>query len=201
MTTASRTASSSKLLELNGYRVTVQATGSRRWLPRRDRPDAIVSDVLMPKMDGFALCHTWMQDADLEAIPFIFYSANLTLAEDAHVGKVLGAARSLIKPMQQEGFLRSCALCCSSGTGTRARGPDRPAFFGPILSGILACLPGINGSKLLRQITTLMRSANGRWGRRAKARQSTASDRNLKADDQAFGKQTLDVSPSGVRSE
>jgi CheY-like chemotaxis protein len=95
------------LLEFNGYRVTVAGNGvDALAAARRDRPDVIVSDVLMPKMDGFALCHAWMQDANLRAIPFIFYSANLTLAEDDHVGKVLGAARYLIKPMAQEKFLQ-----------------------------------------------------------------------------------------------
>ena len=95
------------LLELNDYRVTVAGNGVEALAAARSsRPDAVVSDVAMPKMDGFALCHTWMQDADLRAIPFIFYSANLTLGEDAHVGKALGAARYLIKPMQQESFLQ-----------------------------------------------------------------------------------------------
>ncbi len=95
------------VLEFNGYRVTVAGDGVEALAAARScRPDAIVSDVAMPNMDGFVLCHTWMQDADLRAIPFIFYSANLTLAEDAHVGKGLGAARYLIKPMEQEGFLR-----------------------------------------------------------------------------------------------
>jgi CheY-like chemotaxis protein len=94
------------LLELNGYRVTAAGNGVEALAAaRQDRPDAVVSDVLMPKMDGFTLCKTWMQDAKLRDVPFIFYSANLTLAEDAHVGKVLGAARYLIKPMQQEIFL------------------------------------------------------------------------------------------------
>lgn len=95
------------LLERNGYRVTpagdgVEALAAARSCP----PDAIVSDVAMPKMDGFALCHAWMRDADLKAIPFIFYSANLTLPEDERVGRVLGAVRYLIKPMQHESFLR-----------------------------------------------------------------------------------------------
>jgi hypothetical protein len=83
-----------RLLELNGYRVTAAANGVEALAAaRRERPDTVVSDVLMPKMDGFALCHAWMQDAELKTVPFVFYSANLTLAEDAHVGKVLGAAR------------------------------------------------------------------------------------------------------------
>lgn len=95
------------LLEFNGYRVTVAGNGVEALAAARScRPDAIVSDVAMPKMDGFVLCHTWMQDADLKTIPFIFYSANLTLAQDEHVGKRLGAARYLIKPMQQENFLQ-----------------------------------------------------------------------------------------------
>ncbi len=95
------------LLELNGYRVTVAGNGVDALAAARScRPDAIVSDVAMPKMDGFLLCHAWMQDAELRTIPFIFYSANLTLAKDEQVGKALGAARYLIKPMQQESFLR-----------------------------------------------------------------------------------------------
>ena len=95
------------LLERNDYGVSLAGNGLEALAAARDcRPDAVVSDVAMPKMDGFTLCHTWMQDAELKAIPFIFYSANLTLPEDAHVGKVLGAARYLIKPMQQERFLR-----------------------------------------------------------------------------------------------
>lgn len=95
------------VLERNGYRVTVACDGVEALAVARScRPDAIVSDVAMPNMDGFVLCHTWMQDADLRAIPFIFYSAMLTLPEDEHVGKALGAARYLMKPMQQERFLR-----------------------------------------------------------------------------------------------
>ncbi len=95
------------LLELNGYRVTVAGNGVEALAAARScRPDVIVSDVAMPKMDGFLLCHAWMQDPELRTVPFIFYSANLTLAKDEHVGKALGAARYLIKPMQQESFLQ-----------------------------------------------------------------------------------------------
>lgn len=52
------------LLEANGYRVTaagdsLEALAAARCVP----PDAIVSDVPIPKLDGFALCRAWMQDA------------------------------------------------------------------------------------------------------------------------------------------
>jgi len=95
------------LLELNGYRVTVAGDGVEALAAARsDRPDAIVSDIAMPNMDGFVLCHSWMQDADLRSIPFIVYTANLTLREDKHVATVLGAACYLIKPMESKVFLR-----------------------------------------------------------------------------------------------
>jgi CheY-like chemotaxis protein len=95
------------LLEFNGYRVTAVGDGVEALAAARsDRPDVIISDVLMPNMDGFVLRHTWMQDAELRSIPFIFYTANLTSREDEHVGTVLGAARYLTKPMEAAVFLR-----------------------------------------------------------------------------------------------
>jgi CheY-like chemotaxis protein len=95
------------LLEFNGYRVTEAGDGLEALAAaRRDRPDAIVSDIAMPNMDGYVLCHTWMEDAEFKTIPFIFYTANLTSREDKHVAVVLGAARYLLKPMEAEVLLR-----------------------------------------------------------------------------------------------
>jgi CheY-like chemotaxis protein len=95
------------LLESNGYRVTAAGDGVEALAAaRRDRPDAIVSDVLMPNMDGFVLCDAWMQDAELRAIPFIFYTAHLTSRQDEHVAMALGAVRYLIKPLEGGVFLR-----------------------------------------------------------------------------------------------
>jgi len=42
---------------------------------RRERPDIIVSDILMPVMDGFKLCQIWMCDEERSKIPFLFYTA------------------------------------------------------------------------------------------------------------------------------
>src|SRR5450830_1181528 len=93
-------------LERDGYRVTAAGNGLEALAAaRRDRPDAIVSDVLMPKMDGFALCRAWVQDAELRAIPFIFYSATYARAEDVHFAMALGAVRYLIKPLDETVFL------------------------------------------------------------------------------------------------
>ncbi|MFH1604764.1 MAG: response regulator, partial [Pseudomonadota bacterium] len=95
------------LLKKNGYRVTVAGDGMEALAAaRRDPPDVIVSDALMPKMDGFALCRAWMQDGVLSSIPFIFYSATYVRPDDERFAMMLGAVRYLIKPLEVEVFLR-----------------------------------------------------------------------------------------------
>jgi PAS domain S-box-containing protein len=115
------------LLEVNGYRVTVAGNGLEALAAaRRERPDAIVSDVLMPKMDGFALCRAWMQDPALRRIPFIFYSATYVHPDDEQFAMALGAVRYLIKPVEAEVFLRELREVLQQWAGRDAPSPAPP---------------------------------------------------------------------------
>jgi signal transduction histidine kinase len=73
---------------------------------QRERFDVVVSDVLMPRMDGFQLCRTMKRQPATRGIPFVFYTATYTDEKDAELGLSLGAARYLIRPQQPQDFAR-----------------------------------------------------------------------------------------------
>jgi len=70
-------------------------------------PDLIISDIMMPGMDGFELCRSVKQDERLRSIPFVFYTATFIEQQDKKLAMSLGASRFLIKPMEPDEFLMS----------------------------------------------------------------------------------------------
>jgi len=70
------------------------------------RPDLIISDILMPEMNGFEFCRRVKTDEQLRSIPFIFYTATFVDHKDENLAMSLGASRFLIKPMDPAAFVR-----------------------------------------------------------------------------------------------
>src|SRR5688572_29449828 len=94
------------LLEGHGYAVILAINGVEALeSARRDPPDMIVADILMPVMDGFSLCRQWRKDAQLKELPFVFYSATYTDPQDQEFGLSLGADRYIIKPIEPDVFV------------------------------------------------------------------------------------------------
>jgi signal transduction histidine kinase len=65
-------------------------------------PDLIITDVMMPVMDGFELCRQCKADQNLRTIPIILYSSDYVEKKDQQLGLELGACRYLLKPSPPE---------------------------------------------------------------------------------------------------
>lgn len=68
-------------------------------------PDVIISDILMPVMDGYSLIRQWVQNTTLKHIPFIFYTATYTDERDLKMALELGAACFIKKPAHPPALL------------------------------------------------------------------------------------------------
>ncbi|HEY4690999.1 MAG TPA: HAMP domain-containing sensor histidine kinase [Anaerolineae bacterium] len=93
------------VLELAGYAVIVAHHGREALgaIARR-QPDLIVSDIMMPEMDGYELFQQVRSNPDWVMIPFIFLTAKGQKA-DIRFGKTLGAEDYLVKPFDWEDLL------------------------------------------------------------------------------------------------
>ncbi|WP_373988466.1 response regulator [Duganella sp. BuS-21] len=66
------------LFEFSGFRVLTAGNGAEALAAaRRQRPDIVVSDYMMPVMNGADMCVAWRADPALSAIPIIMTSAGI----------------------------------------------------------------------------------------------------------------------------
>lgn len=94
------------LLSGNGYEVTLAKHGAEALVKARQRlPDIIISDLLMPVMDGYTLLRHWKVDPAFKNIPFVVYTATYTEAEDEQLALSLGADTFILKPAEPEDFI------------------------------------------------------------------------------------------------
>ena len=95
------------LLSANGFEIDTARHGAEALvLARRTVPDLVVSDLLMPVMDGYTLLRFWKSDERLSRVPFIVYTATYTESEDRRLALSLGADAFILKPAESETFLR-----------------------------------------------------------------------------------------------
>jgi CheY-like chemotaxis protein len=97
----------------------------------REHPVLVVTDILMPKLDGYSLAHRLRNDPKTHHIPIIFLSATYVTPEDKAFALSLGAVRFLEKPIDTEEFLLTIAEVLLSGVnGTPEPMPDLKFYRG-----------------------------------------------------------------------
>ena len=95
-----------KLLGDAGYLVSTAENGSQALAAvKRCRPDAILMDVNMPEMDGFAATRALRGDADTKDIPVVLVTSKDQKADRAW-GQMLGAKGYVSKPYTDEALLQ-----------------------------------------------------------------------------------------------
>lgn len=93
-------------LEFKGYRVITARDGQEALeIIEREHPAVIVTDILMPRLDGFNLVHRLRLKSDTRDIPVIFLSATYVAPEDKAFALSLGVTRFIEKPVNFEEFL------------------------------------------------------------------------------------------------
>lgn len=91
------------------YKVTVCNDGKEAYdIVLRDIPDLVVSDIMMPEMDGLTLCHKLKQNTVVNHIPVVLLTAK-TRMEDTLEGMEAGADAYIVKPFNTEHLKRTIA--------------------------------------------------------------------------------------------
>ncbi|QIM49059.1 response regulator [Pusillimonas sp. DMV24BSW_D] len=124
------------LLEAVGHQVMAAPNGAVALEKAQAAPpDIVISDLLMPQMDGYALLQAWKSDPLLQGIPFIVYTATYTEPEDEKLARDLGCDEFLLKPTEPDVFLSVMNEVLERGFVTRpshqaalARYENEPLF-------------------------------------------------------------------------
>lgn len=116
------------LLAGNGCEVITARHGAEALVKARQTPpDVVISDLLMPVMDGYTLLRHWKADAQLKHIPFIVYTATYTEAEDERLALSLGADAFILKPAEPEDFIARLKEVQSHAPDASPPAPRAPA--------------------------------------------------------------------------
>ncbi len=110
-----------------GWQVTSARNGTEALAAAKKRPpDLIITDILMPTMDGFELCRQWRADEQLRDIPFIFYTATYTDPKDEAFALSLGGDRFLRKPADPALIMQVVEELMAQKDSDRPAPPESP---------------------------------------------------------------------------
>jgi signal transduction histidine kinase len=96
------------LLEGSGFSVIHASDGEEAWqIMKLSPPDMVITDIMMPRMDGYSLCQKIKGDPELKNTPVIFYSATYVLKMDEELARSMGGTSFIVKPQEPEVLLNT----------------------------------------------------------------------------------------------
>lgn len=116
-------------LKFQGYSVLTARNGEEALeILEEETPGLIITDILMPKMDGFAMVQKIRTNPQTQNIPVIFLSATYITPDDRSFALKLGASRFIEKPIDTEDFLLTIAELLNENNITLPRPMPEPKF-------------------------------------------------------------------------
>jgi diguanylate cyclase (GGDEF)-like protein len=129
------------LLGYVGYEILEAADGAEALeIARAHRPDLIITDVLMPVMDGVELAGLVHDDPTIADTPIIFYTATYRIAEASMLAKCCRVASVLAKPAEPQAILDAVAAALGRAPMALAatlQTAEVPSFLGAALPNYL----------------------------------------------------------------
>jgi diguanylate cyclase (GGDEF)-like protein/PAS domain S-box-containing protein len=122
-----------ELFLLEGFEVATAVDGEEGLRKaREEKPFLVVTDVLMPRMDGFQLLRTFKTIESLCDVSVIFYTGSYLDAEDRKLALDLGVGRYLEKPIDANGIMRAVREVIEENrrkpAGVQVPGMEEPVF-------------------------------------------------------------------------
>ena len=95
-------------LKFKGFRVVTARNGEEALEAiQKEHPAIVITDILMPRMDGFSLVHRLRLEPETRNIPVVFLSATYVAPEDKTFAVLIGATRFLEKPIDIDQLMRT----------------------------------------------------------------------------------------------
>ena len=92
-------------LQTNGYEIITAYDGQEGLdKARKEKPDLVILDLMLPKMDGYKVCGLLKSDARYNKIPIIMFTARAQ-ESDKKMGEDVGADVYITKPFEPQALL------------------------------------------------------------------------------------------------
>jgi len=114
-------------LQHAGYEVMEACDGEEGLaVARRQRPDCVILDVMMPKIDGMTVCGLLKFDSAFRDMPVVLLTARAS-TEDRKMGLEAGADAFLVKPVDAAAFLSTVSSLLEGRSSDAEQGSGLPS--------------------------------------------------------------------------